>query len=226
MPQIRTPPSAAADPHPEVGDAQAVTEVARGNREMFEVLVRRYNQRLFRVGLAYLKNHAQAEDAMQNTYLKAFVNLPRFQGGAAFSTWLTRIMINECLMLLRKRKAAREDSWDEQSPLGLPDTHARHGATQLNLKEMKTLLEKTIAGLPRQQRTVYLLREVQQLTTAETAGSLGISAENVKVSLHRARELLKARLLQSAAGLELFPYHAPFCNRMTARVMNAILGVP
>ena len=225
MPQAKTAPRA-LDPHPAVSDEQAVTEVIRGNREMFEVLVRRYNQRLFRVGLAYLKNHGQAEDAMQNAYLKAFINLPRFQGEATFSTWLTRIMINECLMLLRQRKSAREEPWDDKSPAALTDPNARHGATHLNLKEMKTLLEKTIAGLPRQQRTVYLLREVQQMTTTETAASLGLTVENVKVSLHRARELLKARLLQSAAGLELFPYHAPFCNQMTARVMNAILGVP
>jgi len=225
MPPARTSPPA-VDPHPEVSDEQAVTEVIRGNREMFEVIVRRYNQQLFRVGLAYLKNHGQAEDAMQNAYLKAFINLPRFEGTAAFSTWLTRIMINECLMLLRKRRSAREEPWDEQGPAALPDANARPASAGMNLKEMKTLLEKTIAGLPRPQRTVYVLREVQQMSTAETAAALGISVENVKVSLHRARELLKARLLQSAAGLELFPYHAPFCNRMTARVMNVILGAP
>ena len=224
MQRLKTPPS--IDPHPAVSDRQAVTEVVRGNREMFEVLVRRYNQRLFRVGLAYLKNHGQAEDAMQNAYLKAFVNLPRFKGEAAFATWLTRIMINECLMLLRKRKASREEPWDHASANLLADSNAPHGSANLNQTEMKTLLEKTLGELPRKYRTVYLLRDVQQMTTAATAATLGVSTENVKVTLHRAREMLKARLLDSAAGLELFPYHAPFCNRMTARIMNAILVVP
>src|SRR5687767_1716096 len=87
-----------------ITDLDAVAGVLNGDREMFAVIVRRYNTQLYRVGMAYLRNHAQAEDAMQNTYLKAFLNLERFRGNAAFATWLTRIMINECLMTLRSNK--------------------------------------------------------------------------------------------------------------------------
>ena len=218
--------SLSADPLPAITDQQAIQEVIGGHREMFEVIVRRYNQQLYRVGQAYLKSHDLTEDAMQNAYLKAFLNLPDFHGTAAFSTWLTRIMINECLMLLRKRKNDREESFDEGSPVTFADPNIRHGATTLNLQEMKTLLEQTIDELPRKYRAVYLLREVQQMSTGETAASLGMSVENVKVSLHRARETLKERLLKSAVGLELFPYHAPYCNRLTAQVMTAILAAP
>ena len=125
-----------------------------------------------------------------------------------------------------RQKHAREESLEEDSPADFSDPTIRHGSTSMNLQEMKTLLEKTIDELPRKYRAVYLLREVQQMSTSETAASLGVSVENVKVSLHRAREMLKDRLLKSAAGVELFPYHAPYCNRMTAQVMQAVIAVP
>lgn len=215
----------------DIGDLEAIDEVARGNREMFEVIVRRYNQMLYRIGMAYLHDHAQAEDAMQNTYVKVFLNLGRFQRGAAFSTWLTRIMINECLMLIRRHKRANRDGVEvgrlDREPIaaGSPEPAQRAAADQLNLKEMKAMLETAIAALPRHHRAVYVLRDVQQLSTAETAACLGITSDNVKVTLHRARERLKAGLLKTAAGAELFAYPAFFCEPMTARVLRAVLAV-
>ncbi|PTY08674.1 RNA polymerase subunit sigma [Opitutaceae bacterium EW11] len=210
-------------------DAQVVDEVRRGNREMFEVLVRRHNPRLFRVGIAYLRNAEAAEDCMQNAYLKAYLHLGRFQGGASFATWLTRIMINECLMLLRSlRSRPAERYWEkpeendaERAEPVAPDDAPRG----LSLKEMNTLLEEAIRQLPRRQRSIYLLREVQQLTTEETASCLGISAGNVKVGLHRARAALKTLLLKTAAGAELFPFTAERCDPLTAKVMARVLEV-
>jgi RNA polymerase sigma-70 factor, ECF subfamily len=210
------------DLHPAISDLQAVDEVNHGNREMFEVLVRRYNRQLFRVGISYLRHHEQAEDAMQNTYLKAFLNLGNFQREASFSTWLTRIMINECLMVLRRARVVREEAL--QAGAGPQETTAPQGAARMNLKEMKVLLENAIGALPRNLRTVYVLREVQQMTTAEAAACLGVSVGSIKVTLHRARENLKATLLKSAAGAELFQYRAEFCDPLTARVMGAILA--
>lgn len=208
------------DLHPEITDLQALDEVNRGNREMFEVLVRRYNRQLYRIGVSYLRHHDLAEDAMQNTYLKAFVHLGNFQRQASFSTWLTRIMINECLMLLRRRGRY------EEVPAAAAEqaTTAPQGATRMNLKEMKTQLETAIGGLPRNLRTVYVLREIQQLTTEEAAACLKVSPGSIKVSLHRAREKLKTALLANAAILELFPYHAEYCDPFTARVMRAVLA--
>lgn len=209
------------DLHPAISDLQAVDEVNRGNREMFEVIARRYNRQLFRVGFSYLRQHEQAEDAMQNTYLKAFVHLGNFQRTASFSTWLTRIMINECLMMLRRRRSAREEALLEDAKV--QDTTAPQGAARLSLKEMKVLLGNTISALPRNLRAVYVPREVQHLTTDEAAACLGVSPGSIKVTLHRARERLKSALLESAAGMELFPYRAEFCDPLTARVMTAVL---
>ena len=203
-------------------DLEAVAGVLDGNREMFEVIVRRYNTQLYRVGMAYLRNHAQTEDAMQNAYLKAFLNLERFRGSAAFGTWLTRIMINECLMTLRTRKRFVMENIDDADDRVVRELFAAPSADSLHNQDLKAVLEQAIQTLPRTHRAVYLLREVQQLSTAETAECLEISPENVKVCLHRAREGLKAELLNSAAGIELFDYPAAYCDPMTAMVMQAI----
>jgi len=209
------------DLRPEITDLQAIDEVNRGNREMFEVLVRRHNRLLFRVGLSYLRQHQQTEDAMQNTYLKAFVHLGNFQRNASFSTWITRIMINECLMTLRRNRNAREESLPEENVF--QEVSPAQGAANLNFKDMKVLLEKAINTLPRNLRTVFILREVQNVTTAEAAAILGVSHGSIKVSLHRARDRLKAKLLESAAGVELFQYRAEHCNPLTVKIMSAIL---
>jgi RNA polymerase sigma factor (sigma-70 family) len=203
-------------------DLEAVTGVLQGNREMFEVIVRRYNPQLYRVGMAYLRNHPQAEDAMQNAYLKAFLNLERFRGNAAFGTWLTRIMINECLMILRTQKRFVMENIDDADERGARELFAAPAADSLHNQDLKGVLEQAVQTLPRMHRAVYLLRDMQQLSTTETAACLEISPENVKVSLHRARESLKAELMKSAAGLELFDYPAVYCTPMTARVMQAI----
>src|SRR5687767_7959387 len=129
----------------------------------------------------------------QNTYVKAFRNLGRFQRRADFSTWLTRIMINECLMMRRRAKKVAENTVE----LGhlASKIPAAQMPDQLGLKERKALLEQAITDLPQKYRAVYLLREVQQLSIAETAACLKVSPASVKVNLHRARERLKIRLL-------------------------------
>jgi RNA polymerase sigma factor (sigma-70 family) len=205
-------------------DHAVISEVNGGNREMFEVIVRRYNQRLYRIGMAYLHHHVQAEEAMQDSYIKAFLHLRRFNGQAAFSTWLIRIMINECLMLLRQRRRSPlpgELGMDELAR----QSHPHDGSHNLSLKEMKSLLENAIGELPRKYQAVYMLREIEKLSTEETAASLKISGSDVKITLMRAREKLKARLLKSAEGVELFSYRAIFCDPMVSQVMSRVLTV-
>ena len=206
----------------ECSDADVISAVLGGDRSKFEIIVRRYNLQLYRVGMAYLHSHVQAEDAMQNTYLKAFVGLGNFEGTAAFATWLTRIMVNECLMIIRSQKKILTEPFEpDQLETGLQwvDSAARD---QISNKEIKTLLEQGINLLPDTYRSVYVMREIQQLSTIDTAACLGISEANVKVLLHRARAELKTHLLESAAGSELFKYPAIYCNAITAQVMHQI----
>lgn len=219
MNQNREP---ATPPNP-ISDHQAIADVLRGNREMFEVVIRRYNARLYQLGMTYLQSHALAEDAMQNAYINAFLHLGSFQQTASFSTWLTRIMINECLMIIRKRKSLDDHARSDALRANLPTHDWNHGETTMNAKEMKAVLEKAISELPENYRAIYVLREVQQLTTEETAASLDISEASVKVGLHRAREKLKNQLLKCVEGAELFPFHLTYCTPLTHRVMSSIL---
>lgn len=212
-------------PPGEFSDADAITAVLKGDRSKFEILVRRYNLRLYRVGMAYLHSHAQAEDAMQNTYLKAFTKLQNFDGASAFSTWLTRIMINECLMLIRSQKKFLTENLEPDQLSRDQDSLHSPSRDQADGEAIKSLLQQSIADLTQAHRAVYVMREVQQLSTADTAMCLGMSEANVKVSLHRAREELKSRIRGSAVGTELFSYPAVYCNAMTARVMERIMGL-
>ena len=228
MHSVAYAPSVEADPvgRSQVTDVAAVDGVLGGNRAMFEVIVRRYNPRLYRVGMAYLREHAQTEDAMQNAYLKAFLHLGRFRGNSAFATWLTRIMINECLMILRAKRRYIMESLDQSHQDADQEAFLVRPRDGLLNEEMKAVLERAIQALPRTHRAVYVLREVQHLSTSEAAACLGMSRANVKVSLHRAREGLKAELMKSAAGIELFSYSAQYCDPMTAKVMRAIIDAP
>lgn len=201
-------------------DRQAVAAVVAGRLEFFAVIVRRYNEQLYRIGMAYLGHHEQAEDAMQNTYLQAFRHLRRYRGEAKLGTWLTRIMINECLTTLRRRRRFKLEPLDEQAPI--PDERAPRAGDGLRRAELRGAVEAAVAQLPRHLRTVYLLRQVQNLSVQETAACLRLSPANVKVQLHRARERLKHELLRGAEGAELFDYPAPFCDPMTRRVMALV----
>ncbi len=207
----------------ETSDLEAIDDVIRGNREMFEVVVRRHNTRLYRVGMAYLHAHQLAEDAMQNAYLKAFLHLNRFNRSSSFATWLTRIMINECLMMLRQRRTRATEPLDDRVDPRADEPSGTATPDELHWKEMRVLLEHAIAKLPENHRAVYVLRDVQQLSTDETAECLGISTDSVKVTLHRARERLKVSLLNSAAAAEVFTYSAQYCDPMTQRVLGVVL---
>ncbi|HEU5077770.1 MAG TPA: sigma-70 family RNA polymerase sigma factor [Opitutaceae bacterium] len=224
---MQPPPSDSSPVREPLPDQMLVNAVIGGEPERFAELISRYNQRLYRVGWSYLRDHALIEDAMQNAYIKAFRALAKFQRNSSFGTWLTRIMINECLMALRQKKSRPEELFEpallERSS---PADTAASSPESANTSEMKTLLEKAVASLPPIYRSVFLLREVEHLSTAQTASCLRISRVSAKVRLHRAKALVKEKLLAESATAELFAYEAPLCNALTARVMVAIRALP
>jgi RNA polymerase sigma-70 factor (ECF subfamily) len=222
MPRAESAPAPKSE---DLTDAEVITHVLQGRQEMFELLVRRHNQRLYRIGLSYLRHPTRVEDAMQNAYLKAYLHLNTFTGASAFGTWVTRILINECLAALRSSREEFEltDEQLEQVDSGQAANHAAHLSS---MHEAKALLETAVEALPPRYRVVYMMREIQQMDTAETAESTGISEEAVRVRLHRARELLKENLLASAAGAELFSFGSDHCRKFTERVMWALREMP
>lgn len=203
-----------------LSDAEVVRRVVTGDKASFEILMRRHNTRVWRAIRSVLRDDAEAEDAMQQAWLSAYLHLPQFQGGSAFSTWLTRIALNEGLARLRRRNplalAAElpEDAMDSTLP-PVVDPERRAAGRQL-----AALLEEALDALPLNHRTVIMLREVQGLSTAEAADVLGVSEEVVKVRLHRAKGALREALYErtgEAAG-EAFSFLAPRCDRMVAAV--------
>ncbi len=205
-----------------LSDADVVRRVRAGETALFEVLVRRHDQRVYRTVRSILRDEDEAEDAMQQAWLQAYLHLAEFEGTAAFSTWLVRIAANEALQSLRRRsrlapvpEAGEEDTMDPRAEN--PEDRAAD-------REAARLLERAVDRLPPHYRTVFMLREVEGLSTAETAAALGIGEEAAKVRLHRARALLRGALSDAVnrAAPEAFQFLAPRCNRIVEAVMAAI----
>ena len=215
--------------NPSLDDPEVVRRVLAGEVALFEVLVRRHDSRVYRAARAILRDEDEAEDAMQEAWVRAYQHLREWQGASSFSTWLLRIVANEALGRLRKRSrlvAVNDDGEDGGG--GTMDPRAEDPEERAAAHETVRLLERAVDGLSAPYRSVYVLREVEELSTAETAEALGLSEEAVKVRLHRARAMLRRALGEavSRAAPEAFPFLAPRCNRMVARVMAAIAGTP
>ena len=184
-----------------VSDELALVHAAKnGDVSAFEELVRRYDRNVFRIAQHITQNREDAEDVVQDAFLKAYGNLGQFQGQSKFYTWLVRIAVNEALMRLRRRRPERMVSLDEDVKTE-EDSMPREVADwspnpeqQYSQAELRDILGKTIQGLPPSFRTVFVLRDVEGLCTEETAEALGLSIPAVKSRLLRARLQLRERL--------------------------------
>ena len=205
-----------------LSDSVLVTRILSGEKHLFESIVKKYNKRLYRVSMAILHDDAEAEDMMQIAYIKAYENLHQFEGRANFSTWLTRIAINECLMQLKKRK--KNVKLDNSiSELQIENRHPMNAVINTELKEV---LEKAIGRLPEKYRVVFILREVEGMNVEETKECLSISEANVKVRLNRAKEMLRESLTNYAKIDELYSFHLTRCDRVCMKVMEEIMLNP
>jgi len=209
--------------HADAPDEEIVARVRAGEIALFEVLMRRYNQRLHRAVRAILRDAGDVEDAMQDAYLSAYAHLDGFQGRARFSTWLIRIGINHALD--RRRKDARSVPFDPGGVSAVASARLRQAGgdpeTSSAALELARLLEEAIDALPEPFRTVYVLREVEGLDTADAARCLGIGRITVKTRLHRARRLLQARLPAEAMRVApcAFGFGAACCDRLVNVVL-------
>jgi RNA polymerase sigma-70 factor (ECF subfamily) len=207
-----------------VSDEVLVAGVLSGKTALFEELMRRYNQRVYRVARAIVKNEAEAEDVMQQAYLNAFTHLQQFAGRALFSTWLTRIVIHEALG--RRRRTQRTDQWSESEDdaMSHEESAAPSPERQAYASELKRLVEQSVDALPDAYRAVFMLREIEGLSTAETAEGLELGQEAVKTRLHRARAILRRELFARAGGAtaEAFTFGLSRCDAIVRRVFAEI----
>ncbi len=180
-----------------------VSRLRRGDENAFERLVREQGGRLLSVARRFLRDEEEARDAVQECFLSAYRALDRFDQGSRLSTWLHRIVINACLMRLRSRQRKPEDSIEDLLPKFQADGHqVNHptpgwegsAETRLARSQTRSIVRQAIDRLPESYRTVLLLRDIEELSTEETAKSLGVSENAVKVRLHRARQALRGLL--------------------------------
>lgn len=201
-------------------DDAVVACVRAGDTPRFELIMRRYNRRLYRAARAILRDDDEAKDALQEAYVQAYMHLDQFQGRAKLSSWLTRITVNEALRRARRRDRVGEVE-KQMSHIAAPVRGPEQEAVRA---ELRRALESAVDELPQIFRTAFVLRDVEELSTAETADCLGIPEETVKTRLHRARALLRrtlsARLGETAH--EAFQFGFAQCDHVVATVMQRI----
>ena len=211
-------PLAPPRPEPGTSDETLVERVLGGDVQSFELLMRRNNQRLYRTIRSLAWDEDDVEELMQQTYVLAFTRLGQFGHGARFSTWLLRIGLNEALQRIR-----RDRRWPRAAPEVLEEEPSMHATPEQALAraQLNRLLEQLVDELPESHRSVLVLREVQQLSTAEVAELLDLSPDNVKQRLSRAKASLRAALEErtGASLTELYPFEAPRCDRVVAGVL-------
>jgi RNA polymerase sigma-70 factor (ECF subfamily) len=206
-------------------DKEVVRRIRAGDGASFELLMRRYNQRIFRVVRSIVRDDDEAEDVVQESYVRAFEHLSRFEGRATFATWLTRIAVNEALARKRRHKVIHYMDLEAPNQANLqPDAvngQADHHACN---NELRDVLTQAIDGLPDELRTVFTLRVVEELDTDETATSLQISESNVKVRLHRARSLLRQRIDDhiGASVRQVYQFDGARCDRIVQAVLHRL----
>jgi len=211
----------------EWSDEQVVARVLAGDTALYELLMRRHNQRLYRVARAILRDDAEAEDVMQDAYVRAYQNLGTFEGRAKFSTWLTRIAVHEALARCQKRSRFQslDDSNSQYGDVMNAATSSDRSPEQKSYdQELSVVLEKAVLSLPDDYRMVFVLRDVEGMSTEETAQSLNLTQENVKVRLHRAHAKLRKELYATvgATAAHCFQFHAVRCDRVVRGVFNTL----
>jgi RNA polymerase sigma-70 factor (ECF subfamily) len=205
-----------------LSDEEVVARVLAGDTSLFEILMRRYNQRLFRVARGILADDTEAEDVMQEAYVRAFRELANFRGEARFATWLTRIACHEALARAQKRRRLVPIPGGEPPD---PPSEALGPERELANRELQALLREAVEFLPDPLRSVFCLREIEGLSTEETADTLGLTLENVRVRLHRAKRSLR-QTLDDRIGREvrrLYLFDGPRCDRVVEAVFARLL---
>lgn len=205
-----------------IPDNEVLARVLRGEKDLYALLVRRYNQRLYRIGMSIINDDAEVEDAMQTAYINAYENLGKFEFKASFSTWLTRILINECLLRVKKKKRSLQVQEDMRTGMYQQTTDTETPMKKVLNSELRTALQEAILELPEKYRTVFIMREMENMNVAETQECLNLSEVNVKVRLNRAKALLRNSLTAYYKKEEILHFHLTRCDRMVENVMRSI----
>ncbi len=205
-------------------DQEIIQRINEGDVRLFEILIRRYDPFIYKIGRTYRYNHEDTEDLMQDTYINAYCNLKKFESRSSFKTWLTRIMLNVCYQKRHKLSFRNEIASDEiqNDKSNILFQHSLNNEKIAMNKELGRVLENAIHEIPEDYRIVFTLRELNGLTVAETAEALSITEGNVKVRLNRAKGMLQKEIKKMYSPEEIFEFNLIYCDVMVNRVMAKI----
>jgi len=204
-------------------EAEVIRRVIEGEKALYEIIVRRFNPFLYKIGRSYNYNHEDTQDLMQETFIDAYKSLLQFEGRADFKTWIIRIMMNNCY---RKREKAsfKNEIMQDANEYSTPMFSNKNNDIDkiIQNRELRHIIENALRKIPFDYRMVFSLREITGLNVSETAEMLGISETNVKVRLNRAKTMLRKDIENDYSANELFEFNLIYCDPMVENVMKKI----
>jgi len=205
-------------------EEEIIHKIVAGETALFEVLIRRYNSILYKIARSYDFDHEEAKDLLQETQIAAYQNLDKFEGRSSYNTWIAKIMVNKCLYKLSygSSKYERPNSLADENSEPMFSSKKQSTETQVLNKELSYILEKSLENIPVHFRTVFILREVEGMSVAETAEMLNLTPVNVKVRLNRAKNLLQKELEKFYSKAQLYEFNLVHCDSVVENVFKAI----
>ncbi len=202
---------------------EIIDRILKGEKALYEIIVRRYNPCLYKVGRAYNYNHDDTQDLMQDTYIDAYKSLSQYEGRADFKTWIIRIMLNNCYRKKEKSSFKNEIMKDTSEHSQSAFTTRSNDTDKIyQNRELGRVIETALEKIPLDYRLVFTMRNINGLNVAETAAVLNISESNVKVRLNRAKTMLKKQIEKTYSPDEIFEFNLVYCDAMVDRVMKII----
>ena len=203
-----------------LAEKEILDRMLSGEKELYEILIRRNNALLYRIGRSYGLSHVDVQDVMQETYLAAYQQLRNFQRRSSFTTWIIRIMVNNCLQRIKSINKKSTVHVDDEGQINVIITENAEQKVLRN--EMAGIIENGIENLPENYRLVFILREIEGLNVAETSMALGITEVNVKVRLNRAKAMLRSFIEKSYPPEEIYSFHLKYCSQVVEHVLSHI----
>ena len=208
-----------------ISEIELISRLLKGENELFEILIRRNNPYLYKLGMSYGYKHEDVEDLMQETFIAAYLNLEKFEARSSFKTWITRIMLNLCYQKAQKLSFKFEKANDilneKITPMFESDQSTDTYRSVLN-NELSKVIVGALMSIPLEYRMVFSLRELNGMSTAETAEALDISETNVKVRLNRAKQMLREKVEKMYTPEDIFEFNLIYCDKIVNGVMKAI----
>ncbi|MCE3074390.1 sigma-70 family RNA polymerase sigma factor [Chryseobacterium gwangjuense] len=202
-------------------DQELIEKILNKETAIFELIIRRNNQYLYRIGRMYRFSHEDTQDLMQETYIEAYTHLNQFENKSSFRTWISKIMLHQCYHKTQKWYTKHIESLENNSQV-IENLHYTETSSYVMNKELNSIIEKSLLNIPEDYRTAFTLREINGLSVRETAEVLEISENNVKVRVNRAKTYLRKEIEKFYVKEEIFEFNLVYCDRMVSQVMNKI----